>query len=138
MTSVRGADMKDESTVSQEIQIAARHDNCTLMRNNSGACIDDTGRLVRYGLGNISKKQTEKIKSSDLIGITKIVITPEMVGQTVGVFTAIEVKKECWKIDKKLDKRESAQNNFINWVKLQGGFAGFANSVESIKNILGR
>ncbi len=75
--------MKDESEVSQLIQIQARHYDCTLMRNNAGACIDNTGRLVRYGLGNLSKKQTEVFASSDLIGITKKVITPDMVGQTV-------------------------------------------------------
>lgn len=128
--------MKDESTVSQEIQIAARHLNSTLMRNNSGACIDDTGRLVRYGLGNISKQHSEKFKSSDLIGITKIVITPDMIGQTIGVFTAVEVKNEGWNPAKKLDKRENAQNNFLHWVKLNGGMAGFANCVEMTKGIL--
>ena len=73
--------MKDESTVSQEIQIAARYEGCTLFRNNSGACVDATGRLVRYGLGNISKKHSDKFKSADLIGITKVIITPDMVGK---------------------------------------------------------
>lgn len=128
--------MKDESTVSQEIQIQAMHHKCNLMRNNSGACIDDTGRLVRYGLGNISKAQTALIASSDLIGITKIVITPEMVGQTVGIFTAVEVKREDWKEGKKFSGRERAQQAFIKWVKANGGFAGFANSVDKLKEIL--
>ena len=128
--------MKDESQVQQEVQIQARHNNCTLMRNNSGALKDETGRLVRYGLGNVSKQQTEQIKSSDLIGITQVTITPEMVGRSIGVFTAIEVKKESWKMDKKLDKREQAQKNFIEWVLSLGGFAGFANSVDNLKQII--
>lgn len=128
--------MKDESTVSQEIQIQAMHHACNLMRNNSGACFDDRGRLVRYGLGNISKAQTAQIASSDLIGITKIVITQAMVGHTIGVFTAVEVKKEDWKEDKKFTAREKAQQAFINWVKANGGFAGFANSVDKLKEIL--
>lgn len=128
--------MKDESTVSQEIQIQAMNYSCNLMRNNSGACIDNTGRLVRYGLGNISKAQTAKIASSDLIGITKIVVTPEMVGQTLGIFTAVEVKKELWNPEKKLSGREKAQQAFINWVKANGGFAGFANGVDKLKEIL--
>lgn len=128
--------MKDESTISQEVQIQAPHHGCILMRNNSGACIDETGRMIRYGLGNISKKYTDQIKSSDLIGITKVLITSEMVGTTLGVFTAIEVKKEAWKDTKKLDKRESAQLNFINWVKALGGFAGFANNIDKLPTIL--
>lgn len=128
--------MKEESIVSQEVQIAARYSNCTLFRNNSGACVDNTGRLVRYGLGNISKAQTAQIASSDLIGITKVVVTPDMVGQTIGVFTAIEVKKEAWKEDKKFSGRERAQDAFIKWVKSMGGYAGFANSVDKLKEIL--
>ncbi len=53
--------MKDENTVSQEIQIQAKHYNCTLLRNNSGALLDKDGRLVRFGLGNVSKKHTDLI-----------------------------------------------------------------------------
>jgi len=128
--------MKPESQVSEEIQIDAVRYGTILMRNNSGACIDETGRSVRFGLGNISKKHNDKIKSSDLIGITKIVITQEMVGKTIGVFTAVEVKKEDWNIDKKFDKRELAQSAFMKWVRSMGGLAGFANSIESLKNIM--
>lgn len=130
--------MKDENTIQQEIQIHARFYDCFLMRNNSGAFIDTTGRPIRYGLGNISKKHNDNIKSSDLIGITKIVITQEMVGKTIGVFTAVEVKKEDWNCDKKLDKHETAQNNFLSFVKSCGGFAGFANTLESLVLILRR
>lgn len=128
--------MKDENTVQQNVQIQAMHDSCNLMRNNSGALPDKTGRPVRYGLGNISKDHNERIKSSDLIGITKIVITQEMVGKTLGVFTAVEVKEEKWNPNKKLDARETAQNAFMIWVRAWGGFAGFANSVESFKQII--
>ncbi len=128
--------MKDESTVSQEVQIQARYFNCTLLRNNSGACVDNQGNLVRFGLGNISKKHNENIKSSDLIGITKVKITPEMVGQTLGVFTALEVKKEAWNPEKKFDKRETAQSAFITWVKAQGGIASFIESVDRLKEII--
>jgi len=126
--------VKDESTVQQEIQIQAMNSGCHLMRNNSGACMDDTGRLVRYGLGNVSKQHNERIASSDLIGFTKITITPDMVGKTLAVFTAVEVKKEEWN-PKTYSKRETAQFNFINWIRNNGGFAGFANSVDKFKEI---
>jgi len=125
--------MKLESEVQQLVQMEAMKYKCTLLRNNSGACIDETGRLVRYGLGHTSPKQ--EIKSSDLIGITEVVITQEMVGKVIGVFTAFEVKKENWDINKKLDEHEVKQNNFLMWVKLKGGIAEFVNSVDNLKQI---
>lgn len=97
---------------------------------------DLTGRMVRYGLGNVSPNQ--QTKSSDLIGITTVTITLDMVGQTIGVFTAIEVKKEDWNIEKKLDKHETFQLNFLNWVKLRGGLGGFCNSVDEIQKLITR
>jgi len=127
--------MKDEHIVQQEVQINARTFNCHLLRNNSGAFKDDTGRMVFFGLGNIGKKHSSQIKSSDLIGFTKILITPDMVGKTVAIFTAVEVKKEDWSPDKKLDEREIAQLNFINWVKANGGFAAFINKLDNLLNI---
>jgi hypothetical protein len=129
--------MKPESEVQQEIQIKAMHFKCTLMRNNSGSLIDKDGRPVRFGLGNISKQHNDKIKSSDLIGITEVVITQEMVGKTLGVFTAFECKEEAWKSNKKLDARETAQLAFINFVKAKGGIASFVNSVDELPKIFG-
>lgn len=130
--------MKDESTVQQEVQIQAMHHGCQLMRNNSGALLDKDNRPVRFGLGNISKAHNERIKSSDLIGITKVVVTQDMVGKTLGVFTAFECKEASWNENKKLDKREIAQKNFIDWVKANGGLAGFINTIDKIKFIIGQ
>lgn len=124
--------MKSEAEIQQLIQIEGPHHGCILMRNNSGAMKDETGRLVRYGLGNVSPKQN--IKSSDLIGITTVVVTQDMVGKRIGIFTAIEVKSEEWKPSGK-DKREQAQRNFIDWVIKCGGIAGFANSLDSFKGL---
>lgn len=128
--------MQDESEIQQHIQMQAMMYGCTLMRNNSGAAQDVTGRLVRYGLGHVSPNQ--QIKSSDLIGITKVVITPDMVGKTIGVFTAFEVKKGNWNPNKKLDAHEQKQKNFIDWVIQNGGIASFVNSVENLKDIFRR
>lgn len=125
--------MKPESEVQQLVQMEAMKYDCTLFRNNSGACVDATGRLIRYGLGHTSPKQ--QFLSSDLIGIRKVLITPEMVGQVIGVFTAIEVKKEDWKFTKTFDSHEIKQNNFLQFVESKGGRSGFANSVDSLKDI---
>jgi len=126
--------MKDESEVEQEITLAGPRLNCILERNNSGAFTDSTGRTVRYGLGNISKKRNDEFKSSDRIGITKILITPDMVGKTIGVFTAAEIKKEGWRFCN--SPRERAQQKFIDWVRESGGIGMFASSVEDFRKAI--
>lgn len=87
-------------------------------RNSVGQYMDGD-RVIKYGLCS---------KSSDIIGLTPVVITQEMVGQTIAVFTAIECKNGNWKPNKKLTKHEEGQKNFIDMVINNGGIAGFANS----------
>lgn len=84
-------------------------------RNNVGAYRDETGRLIRYGVGNPG--------GSDLIGWTPVVVTPDMVGRKVAVFTAIEVKAPR-------GKPTDAQVNFLHQVALAGGIAGIARSAD--------
>ncbi len=120
-----------ESEIQQRIQIEGPHYGCFLMRNNSGAFKDKDGRLVRFGLGNISNLS---MKSSDLIGITTIVVTPQMVGRTIGIFTSIEAKEEGWQLP--TNPREISQAQYIDWVKLKGGIAGFATSVDEFKQLM--
>jgi hypothetical protein len=128
-------ELKSEHELSQLIRLEAMKYNCVLMRNNSGVLPDKNGRPVRFGLMNDSKALNDQIKSSDLIGFTKVIITPDMVGKVLAIFTAIEVKKEDWNESKKLDKRETAQSNFINWIKNNGGVGGFCNCVNKLKDI---
>lgn len=115
--------MEDEVQSELRLRIA-REGRTTLFRNNSGAMKDQTGRVVRYGLANDSARINEVLKSGDLIGWTKVVITPEMVGQTVAVFTSIECKREGWEPDPK-DKREEAQRKWAKAVNDAGGIARF-------------
>lgn len=115
--------LKSESEVQQLIMLEAAKHGCILMRNNSGGYKDDTGRMIFYGLGVLSKQQNERIKSSDLIGIYK------------GLFVAIEVKREGWKHNPK-DKREVAQLAFINFIKTHGGIAGFCSSVDDFLELI--
>jgi hypothetical protein len=119
-----------EAEVQQQIRLASMHHGAPLLRNNSGACVDETGRLIRYGLGNDSKKINEVFKSSDLIGIWPLIITPEHVGMRLGIFHAVEVKHSGWR--KPSNKRERAQQNFGDWVRSHGGLFQFATSVEDI------
>lgn len=108
--------------------------NSDLWRNNSGGRNTPDEGYLRWGLGNISKKWNEKLASSDEIGGTPVLITPEMVGKTIFVFTSIEVKKEGWKYTG--IKNEPQQKNWIDLIKGRGGIAGFASSVDEYRQIV--
>lgn len=121
-----------ESDLSKTIQTTALSQfKSKLFRNNSGAMKDKTGRHIRFGLANVSKKLWDNFKTSDLIGYTCVVVTPDMVGKTLAVFTAVEVKTTT----AKKDARYKAQEKFIEQVNRDGGIASMVNSVESLKKM---
>lgn len=126
-----------ESAVASHVRLDAAQQGVELWRNNTGAYEDFTGRWIRYGLCNDSKALNKVLKSSDLIGITPVMITPDMVGKVVGVFTAVETKPEGW-VFRKSDKRAVAQQAFHDIVKKSGGYAGFATSKEEFRRIIRR
>lgn len=66
--------------------------------------------------------------ASDLVGGTRITITPEMVGQKIMVLTVIEVKTATGTIS-------PAQRDFVSFVTETGGFAGFARCSEDARKI---
>lgn len=120
-----------EAAGQQRIKLEAPKQGVRLWRNNVGACIDENGNYIRYGLANESKAMNAKIKSSDLIGITPITVTGPMVGGVLGVFTAYECKKPGWKHNPN-NKREQAQNSFMQLVIGMGGIAQFATDPKDI------
>jgi len=117
-----------EAAVQQRVELAASKDGARLWRNNVGACLDQHGNMVRYGLANKSAQQNRHIKSSDLIGITPVRVLPNMVGGVLGVFTAIKCKNGSWKW--KGDEHEQAQDRFLKLVQSLGGIARFENGSE--------
>jgi hypothetical protein len=127
----------NEAASQSHIRLAAANQHLQLWRNNTGVAVDDTGRHVRYGLCNDSKQLNDKIKSSDLIGITPVLITPEYYGRILGVFTAVETKAPGWKY-RDNDARAVAQKRFHDIVKAAGGFAGFAQTVDDFLWIIER
>lgn len=126
-----------EAATSSHIRRESPYHDCELWRNNVGVAEDMRGVPVRYGLANESRQQNQQIKSSDYIGITTIIITQEMVGQKIGVFTAVETKKSNWSFLQSC-KRSVAQKTFHDIVKNAGGFAGFATCVDEFKRIIGK
>ena len=96
-TDVKSRSDSPEARVQDEARLLASKMGWRLFRNNCGALKDENGRVVRYGIANDSPAMNKRIKSSDLIGIRPVVITPDMVGSTIGQFVAREVKKAGWK-----------------------------------------
>lgn len=95
------------------IRIAAARAGYAMWRNNNGACLDDTGRMIRYGLGNDSAKLNAVWKSSDLIGIGP-----------GGRFVACEVKHPRWRAPE--SDRDRAQLAMLTQVNALGGIGFFA------------
>ena len=112
--------MLSEQNIQQRIRLACSRGPTRLWRNNTGKLRDDSGRLVTFGLCP---------GSSDLIGYRSVTITPEMVGQTVAVFAAVEVKAPR-------GRPTAEQTAFLDHVSAAGGLAGIARSVEEAEEIL--
>lgn len=131
--------VSSEEVVQDRIRLNVALSNVDMWRNNVGVAnhVDRYGtvRPVRYGLMNDTDKVNEEFKSSDLIGIRPMLITPEWVGHVVGVFSAIECKESGWKL-RPGDKHGQAQKRFIDLVTRAGGFAGFARSVDEARAVL--
>lgn len=115
---------RSEAAVQSRIRMEAARKGAYLWRNNVGACVDEHGNHIRYGLANDSQKLNRVFKSSDLIGIRPVTILPQHVGQQIGQFVAREIKAEDWSYS--ATDRERAQRAFIDLVVGLGGDAQFA------------
>lgn len=109
--------------------------NGAYWRNNAGACYDDTGRLIRFGLGNDSNRLWKTYKSTDQIACVPMVIQPHHVGRVVGVFCALEDKARGWHLTPG-DKRGQAQLNFMQHVQRCGGIVGFVTEPEQVRQYI--
>jgi hypothetical protein len=116
-----------ESVVLKKIMIAMSRVGGRVFRNNVGFFKTVDGRFIATGLCS---------GSTDLIGWTSIIITPEMVGKKIAVFTAIEAKKEDFKLTKSMAKHIEHQINFIETVKKAGGISGMVRCEKELIDLL--
>lgn len=113
-----------ETRLLRQIQIKASRLGARLFRNNTGmawsgvpcAACRVIMRRIRFGLA---------VGSSDLIGWKPFTITQEMVGRTIAVFWACEVK------DGSPTTKE--QKAFLEVVIRSGGIGIIAHSTDDIK-----
>lgn len=95
----------------------------TLYRNRRGMVQLPGGGMFPYGLGPNG--------FGDRVGFTPIVITPEMVGKTVAVFTMVESKTPT-------GKPSEDQLRCIEEVRDAGGIAGVARGADDVVTIYER
>ena len=109
-----------EHEIQQRIRLACGRGPVRLWRNNSGALVDQQGRLVRFGLAK---------GSSDLIGLRTLEITPDLVGQRIAQFVALEIKTARGVVSPE-------QRAFLQLVEQLGGLAAICRSVEAAEQAL--
>ena len=113
---------KKESDITVDIRLQASKAGAVLWKNVRGLFTSPNGaHKISAGL--------QAKGSSDLIGYIPTVITPDMVGQTVAIFLAVEVKT-----DRGVTSPD--QKRFIECVTRDGGKAGVAKSAEDAINII--
>ena len=109
-----------EHEIQQRIRLACGRGAVRLWRNNTGALVDHQGRFVRYGLCK---------GSSDLIGLRSVVVMPEMVGQRIAQFVALEIKAPQGVVSPE-------QQAFLRLVQELGGVASVCRSIEQAQAVL--
>jgi hypothetical protein len=134
--------MSDEIPIMRRCWLAVTA-TTTLFRVNTGKAWTGAGKPIRNADGSITLPFARPISlgfslpngdpvtgAGDLNGWTTIVITPEMVGRRVAIYTSLEIKNSAG------GKKSEEQLRWINVVKSAGGCAGFANSPEQAKQII--
>lgn len=121
---------ESERAVQSRVRLEAAQKGVHLWRNNVGAGQLANGSFLRWGLANDSAGLNEVIKSADLIGIRKRLITPADVGQHLGQFVSREVKRADWHWTG--TPEEEAQLRWATLILSHGGDAAIVNSTGSI------
>lgn len=122
-----------EARVQNEIRLALGRE-VTLFRNNVGKAW--TGDAMNLPDGSVLIRNPRILHaglckgSSDLIGWRSVTVTPDMIGQQVAVFSAIEVKGPR-------GRATPEQVHFINTVISAGGFGCVAKSASDARCGLG-
>lgn len=117
-----GNEGMSESAIQSRVRLEASKKGVHLWRNNVGAGkLADGGRFIRFGLANDSPQLNAVLKSADLIGGQRIVITRDMVGQSVLRFTSRECKHGDWKYTG--TEEEQAQLKWATLINSLGGNA---------------
>ena len=111
---------RTEAGLIKRIQVAATRAGARLFRNQVGTYRLRDGRVLSSGLCT---------GSSDLVGWVPVEVTPDMVGQRVAVFVAVEAKADQ-------TRTTQQQRAFIDKVRSDGGRAGVAHTPSEAEAIM--
>jgi hypothetical protein len=124
-----------EAALMRKVQVALTDKDTRLFRNNVGSAW--RGRVVHNRDGSITIHKPQLVHfglcpgSSDLIGLRRVVITPDMLDQEVALFIAAEVK-----LTQRPSDRTNEQLAFVEMVLSLGGRAGFASDIDGARSIV--
>lgn len=123
--------MKEQS-IQNEILIAMGQAGAYGLRVNSGQfwggeVLSHDGKMLL--LKNPTKILGAPAGTSDIIGCKSVLITPQMIGKTIGQFICLEVKKPG-------EKAKKHQENFLAVMKSRGAITGVARSPEQAIKIV--
>lgn len=117
-----------------EIRLAlGREPNARLFRNAVGEAWQ--GKVVSQAAGTITLEAPRRVVyglhpgSADLIAIQRVTVTPNMIGQTIGVFCSVEVKSGT-------GRAREDQRRWAAFVREFGGRAGVAYTPDQARAIL--
>lgn len=123
-----------ETDLKNEVMLEVGRGDTRIFRNNVGVgWCGKTQHVVDRGVKSVIIKHPRPLiaglckGSSDLIGWRSVTITPDMVGQKVAIFMAIELKLRT--------KPSTEQKTFLDAVSGAGGIAATVYSVEDAKKL---
>lgn len=122
-----------EAYAQSQVVLEAPKYDCILTRNNKGVLPDKNGTPVRFGLFNETKVRGARIRSWDLVGFRKRLITPQMVGTIIGQFVGREIKEPGWKFGDGDEEHETAQLKCTELALSYGCDVGFATGPGSFR-----
>ena len=120
-----------ESESSKRIALELSRQGFVTWRNNTGFAWQGVSTVHDRSRGVLTLRNPRPIRfglaegSSDRVGLLSIVITPEMVGKKIAVFTAVECKSERGRTSKE-------QENFLGVIERAGGIAFVAKTAADV------
>lgn len=119
----------NETTLMHRIMLALTNAGARVFRNNVGTGWAGSAHVCRgrpetvtLNPGDVLVRKARPLRaglcvgSSDIIGWRAVVVTPDMVGRSVAIFTAVEVKSQSGALT-------TEQQRFLGAVEQAGGIA---------------